>query len=63
MALMIELIEIEPSSFEEATSQPFWVEAIVGKYESILKNNEWEVVLIPEEKSMVGSRWIYKVKH
>lgn len=33
------------------------------EYESIMKNSVWEVVLRLENKSMVGSRWIYKVKH
>jgi len=35
----------------------------VEEYESIMKNSVWEVVLRPKEKSVVGSRWIYKVKH
>ena len=36
---------------------------MVEEYESIMKNNVWEVVPRPEGKSMVGSRWIYKMKH
>ena len=30
---------------------------------SIMKNQVWEVVPRPEGKKVVGSRWIYKVKH
>ena len=33
------------------------------KYSSIMKNDVWEVVPRPEGKSMVTSRWLYKVKH
>ena len=40
---MIELVEIEPSSFEEAVEQPVWVDAMVEKYKSIVKNSVWEV--------------------
>ena len=33
------------------------------EYASIMKNDVWEVVPKPEGKGVVGSRWIYKVKH
>ena len=36
---------------------------MVEEYDSIMKNQVWEVVLRLEGKTMVGSRWIYKVKH
>ena len=62
MALMSECIVIEPSSFEEAVQQPIWVDAMVEKYDSIIKNSAWEVIPRPVRKLMVGSRWIYKVK-
>jgi hypothetical protein len=41
---------------------PTWVDAMVEEYDSIFKNNVWEIVPRPIDKSMVGSRWIYKVK-
>eukprot|EP00253_Pinus_taeda_P016127 PITA_16127 len=34
-----------------------------GRIESIMKKSSWEVVLRPEGKLVVGSTWIYKVKH
>eukprot|EP00253_Pinus_taeda_P021226 PITA_21226 len=33
------------------------------EYSSIMNNDVWEVVPRPEGKSMVTSRWLYKVKH
>ena len=62
MDLMSKCIVIEPSSFEEAVQQPIWVDAMVEEYDSIVKNNAWEVVTRLVRKSVVGSRWIYKVK-
>ena len=56
MALMTELINFEPSSFEEATQHDVWQEAMVEEYDSIMKNQVWEVVLKPEGKKVVGSR-------
>eukprot|EP01018_Ginkgo_biloba_P024033 Gb_18988 [translate_table: standard] len=36
---------------------------MVEEYNSIMKNDVWEVVLRPEGKSVVTSRWLYKIKH
>ena len=33
------------------------------KYQSIMKNDVWEIVSRPEGKSVVTSRWRYKIKH
>jgi hypothetical protein len=30
---------------------------------SILKNNVWDIVPRPKDKSVVSSKWIYKIKH
>ena len=30
---------------------------------SIMKNDIWEVVLRPKGKSVVTSKWIFKIKH
>ena len=33
------------------------------EYNSIIKNGVWEVVPRPEGKSIVTSKWLYKIKH
>ena len=35
----------------------------MDEYHSIMKNDVWEIVPRPEGKSVVTSRWLYKVKH
>ena len=62
MALMRKCIVTEPYSFQEAVQKPTWVDVMVEEYDSIVKNSAWEIVPRPVEKSMVGLRWIYKVK-
>eukprot|EP00253_Pinus_taeda_P019764 PITA_19764 len=62
MALVRKSVVAEPSSFEEAVEDPAWVDAMVEEYDSIFRNSAWEIVPRPEGKSVVGSRWIYKVK-
>ena len=36
---------------------------MVEKYDSIMRNRVWKVVSRLQGKKVVGSRWIYKVKH
>ena len=59
---MRKCIVTEPSSFEEAVQEPTWVDAMVEEYDSIVRNSAWEIVPRTVGKSVVGSRWIYKVK-
>ena len=52
----------EPSYFEEVVQEPTWVDAMVEECDSIVRNSAWEIIPRPMGKSVVGSRWIYKVK-
>jgi hypothetical protein len=63
MALIIHIIDSEPSSYEEAGGQQFWKDTMMEEYQSIMKNDVWEIVLRSEGKSMVTSKWIYNIKH
>ena len=36
---------------------------MMDEYHSIMKNDVWKIVLRPAGKSVVTSRWIYKLKH
>ena len=47
---MCNLIDKEPTCFEEAIKQKEWVDSMVEEYQSIIKNDVWEVVLIPKNK-------------
>ena len=59
---MSKCIVTEPYSFEEAVQDPTWVDAMVEEYDSIIRNSAWEIVPRLVGKSVVGSRWIYRVK-
>ena len=56
----------EPVNIGEAWSAENsvnWKEATNSEYESLLKNNTWELVPPPNGKNIVGSRRVFKVKH
>lgn len=36
---------------------------MLEEYESIMKNDAWEVVPRLEGKSIIRSKWVYQVKH
>jgi len=42
--------------------QPFWVDAMVEEYDSIVHNSVWDLVPKLENKLVVSSHWLYKVK-
>jgi hypothetical protein len=44
VALMRKIIDSEPSTFEEAAKQQVWKDAMMEEYQSIMKNDVWEVV-------------------
>ena len=63
MALMCDLVDKEPTCFEEAIKHKEWVDAMVEEHQSIIKNDVWEIVPRPKNKEVVSSKWINKIKH
>ena len=63
VALLCDSINKEPSSYEEAAGKKERKDAMIEEYQSIMKNDVWDVVPRPEGKSVATSKWIYKIKH
>ena len=61
MALMRDIIDFEPTSFE-ASKRHVWKDAMV-EYASIIKNDVWDIVPRPKGKFVVNLKQIYKIKH
>jgi hypothetical protein len=62
-ALMCDLLDEEPPFFEEAIKNKEWEDSMIEEYQSIIKNNVWEIVPRPKSKDVVSSRWLFKIKH
>ena len=60
---MCNLIDEEPTCFEEASKNEEWMDSMIEGYRSIIKNDVLDVVPRPKDKSMVSSKWIFKTKH
>ena len=60
---MCDLVDQEPTSNEEAAQKKESVEGMTKEYHSIMKNDVWDIFPKPKNKSVVYSKWIYKIKH
>ena len=55
----------EPKTVSEAwngKNSDQWKQAMDSEYDSLVKNQTWELVPLPEGKKAIGTRWVYKLK-
>jgi hypothetical protein len=53
---------IEPKNFDEANKHDDWIKSMIEELDQIEKNNSWELVPRPENKNVIGSKWVFKIK-
>ena len=63
MALLTDIIDAKPLNYTKAVEKKVWKDAMLEEYQSIMKNDVWDVVLRLEGKLVVTSKWIYKIQH
>ena len=54
-----------PQNVLEALTSPYaeeWQEAIDREFGSLMENNTWELVPLPPDRKLVGSKWVFKIK-
>ncbi|KAI0996012.1 hypothetical protein K3495_g12169 [Podosphaera aphanis] len=59
-------VVVEPISYQQAiqaNDSDLWKLAINEEMNALEKNGTWEVVLIPKDRNVVGSKWAFKIKH
>ena len=52
----------EPHTYREAHTEPFWQQAMSKELDVLHKNHTWDMIGLPPCQSIVGCRWVYKVK-
>ena len=52
----------EPQTYREASTDPLWQIAMKEELDALTKNHTWDLVTLPPGQSMVGCKWIYKIK-
>lgn len=54
---------LEPSTTEEALSDPKWKKAMQAEYNALIKNNTWNLVPMSSELKLVGCKWVFRTKY
>ena len=60
--LQFSLFSCQPTSFNEAVKDAQWVKAMNEEIDAIEKNQTWDLVDIPADKTSIGVKWVYKTK-
>jgi hypothetical protein len=54
---------LEPTSFEEATSHDEWKEAMQKEYDSLIKNGTWKFIDPPFRTKPIDCKWVFNNKY
>ncbi len=52
----------EPESVKSALSQQVRKDAMKAEMDYLGNNDIWELVELPKDQKLVGSKWVFKVK-
>ena len=53
----------EPVSYEQAKTEPRWIQAMQLELDALESNETWDLVPLPADKHVIDSKWVYKVKY
>ena len=53
---------VEPSNFEEAKNGEHWIKEMEEELSQIEKNETWELIPRPNDKNVIGTKWVFKNK-
>ena len=52
----------EPQTFHDAFSNPLGQQAMKEELDALHKTGTWDLVDLPSGKSVIGCKWVYKIK-
>ena len=54
---------VEPNTYSEAVKYDCWRKAIQCEISALESNQTWETVLLPKNKTVIGCKWVFKIKY
>ena len=54
---------VEPNIYAEAVKYDCWRKAIQCEISALESNQTWEIILLPKNKTVVGCKWVFKIKY
>ena len=52
----------KPQTYREASTDPLWQIAMKEELDALTKNHTWDLITLLPGQSVVGCKWIYKIK-
>ena len=56
------MFESDPNEYEDAAHDPIWKTTMKEEFNSLQKNNTWELVDLPAGRKLVKCKWVFKTK-
>ncbi len=56
-------VDIDSPEVEVEEAAEEWKNAVESEYQSLMENDTWDLMELPEGRQAVGSMWVFKVKH
>ncbi|KAH9698856.1 retrovirus-related pol polyprotein from transposon RE1 [Citrus sinensis] len=54
---------LEPSTVDEALSDPKWKTAMQLEFDALTSNNTWTLVPVTSQHKLVGCKWVFRTKY
>ena len=56
-------VSTEPNSYAEASRFDCWIKAMQAELQALQQNQTWTLTTLPQHKTTIGCRWVYKIKY
>ena len=53
----------DPMYYEDVADKEEWQQAMIEKIKAIERNGTWEMTDLPEGKTAIGLKWVFKTKY
>jgi hypothetical protein len=53
---------VEPTTIDEALGKADWILSMQDELNNFTRNQVWELVEIPKNKNVIGTKWVYRNK-
>jgi hypothetical protein len=53
---------VEPTTIDEALGEADWILSMQDELNNFTRNQVWELVEIPKNKNVIGTKWVYRNK-